>query len=196
MDLGGDALSIAAEQHEHLTDSTAIYEQVLTYMLDRFRSWFDEQNISIQAYLSVVAKPLSNPLDIQLRVLAVEEFSQLPEAAALAAANKRVSNILAKQANDRQTVAVQPSLLLEPAERALAEQLMDLEKRVGPLVSSRQYTEALKQLAALQTSVDQFFDQVMVMVEDEAVRNNRLSLLMQLRNLFLEIADISLLVAV
>jgi glycyl-tRNA synthetase beta chain len=120
----------------------------------------------------------------------VHAFSRRDEATALAAANKRVSNILAKQAHDGST-HVDPDLLHEPAERALHEVLFERREAVMPLFAKGRYREALDSLANLRGPVDAFFDQVMVMAEDPAIRDNRLSLLANLQALFLEVADIS-----
>lgn len=192
------ALTLAAGQHSHLIGDSSIAEktikQVLTYMLDRFKAWYEDEKISVEVFLSVAEKHLHNPLDIHQRVLAVHAFNQLPEASALAAANKRVSNILAKQEENWTPSEINNSLLTESAEKALASSLAELSDKVQPLQQNRDYTEMLKQLAKLRQPVDAFFDDVMVMVDDEALRNNRLALLNQLRNLFLEVADISLLV--
>jgi glycyl-tRNA synthetase beta chain len=191
------ALSLAIEQHHYLaSDSEAsakTTKQVLTYMLDRFKAWYEDEKIPVEVFLSVAEKHLHNPLDIHQRVLAVHAFNQLPEAAALAAANKRVSNILAKQDAGWTPSDVNNSLLMEEAEKTLALSLAELSVEVQPLQQDRDYTEMLKRLAKLRQPVDTFFDDVMVMVEDKALRNNRLALLHQLRNLFLEVADISLL---
>ena len=188
-----EALDLAIQQHKNLTEQDGLCEQALTYMLERFRAWYEDENIAVEVFMSVAAKQLSNPLDIHQRVQAVHAFGQLPEASALAAANKRVSNILSKQGG---AIAhtIDNALLEEGAEKALADALANLAEAVKPLLAERNYTDALKQLAQLQQPVDQFFDDVMVMAEDEALRNNRLALLQQLRNLFLEVADISLLV--
>jgi glycyl-tRNA synthetase beta chain len=125
-------------------------------------------------------------------VQAVYRFSQLPQAQSLAAANKRVSNILSK------TGAVDgkldQALLKEDAEKALAAAVASKAQDVAPLFASRQYTDALAALADLQEPVDAFFDNVMVMCDDAALQKNRLALLQQLRELFLQVADISLLV--
>lgn len=168
-------------------------EQTLTYMLERFKAWYEEAAISSEVFQSVNARNLSCPLDINNRVYAVAAFCKLPEATALAAANKRVSNILTKL--DEAVVAdVDPALLQEPAERHLAAELDAMRTRVKPLLAAQDYTATLATLAALRAPVDSFFDDVMVMTEDPAVRNNRLALLQQLRALFLEVADISHLV--
>ena len=192
-----EVLTAAVSQHTSLgTDSGAIKatsKQVLTYIIDRLRSWYEDENIPTEVFQAVAARQLSNPLDIHQRVQAVHAFNQLAEAAALAAANKRVSNILSKQVDSTIPVEVDNTLLVDSAEKALALSLAELTTEVKPLLQDRDYTEVLKQLARLRQPVDQFFDDVMVMVDDDTLRNNRLALLQQLRNLFLEVADISLL---
>ncbi len=185
-------IDYAALQYGDSLTASNLCEQVLTYMLERFRAWYEDENIAPEVFLSVAAKNLGNPLDIHQRVHAVQAFSQLPEAAALAAANKRVSNILAREMGIGEDV--DSTLLTDPAEKNLALELSSLNDKVQPLLAQRDYTNALKQLARLREPVDRFFDDVMVMVDDAALRSNRLTLLLQLRNLFLEVADISLLV--
>ena len=193
-----EALSLAISQHSTLSSNSEavgkVSKQVLTYMVERFKSWYVDENIPAEVFLAVAEKQLSNPLNIHQRVLAVHAFNQLPEAAALAAANKRVSNILAKQQGVSIPKEVDNTLLADTAEKALALALAELSSEIKPLQQDRDYTQMLKQLARLRQPVDSFFDDVMVMVEDDALRNNRLALLQQLRNLFLEVADISLLV--
>ncbi|MEC7120741.1 MAG: DALR anticodon-binding domain-containing protein, partial [Pseudomonadota bacterium] len=136
-----------------------------------------------------------SPLDFDRRIRAVEHFRRLPEAAALAAANKRVANILAKEADQASIAAsaVDAGLLVEAAERALFAQLEALEPVVQPLQEARDYTPALSKLAALRESVDLFFDQVMVNADDAALKLNRLRLLARLRGLFMSVADVSVL---
>ena len=162
-------------------------------MLDRFRAWYEEQSIPATVFQAVSAKQLSQPLDIDQRVQAVNHFRQLPEAKALAAANKRVANILAKA--DVVPAAVNEGLLQEDAEKALFSAVAAQQTTVAPLFANRQYKEALTELASLREVVDTFFDDVMVMADDEALKNNRLALLQQLRGLFFEVADISALAA-
>jgi glycyl-tRNA synthetase beta chain len=176
------------ESADHIT------KQVLTYMLDRFKGRYEDEHIPAEVFQSVAAQQLSNPLDIHLRVMAVHAFNQLPEAEALAAANKRVSNILSKQTDLPDGRDVNPALLVEPAEQTLATTLAALTGAVSPLLEARDYTSALKELAKLRDPVDQFFDEVMVMAEQSEIRMNRLALLQKLQALFLNIADISLLV--
>jgi len=166
---------------------------VVDYMLERFRAHYDEQGISAEVYLAVHARRPTRPLDFDRRVKAVEAFRQLPEAQALAGANKRVSNILDKQGGDSIGETVDNSLLQDAAEKALAEQVEEQAQKVLPLFEQGDYATALSSLANLRKPVDTFFDEVMVMADDPTVRNNRLALLNRLRNLFLRVADISLL---
>ena len=166
----------------------------MSYVLDRFRAWYEDRGIPVEVFKAVSAKSLSVPLDIDRRVHAVHAFTALPEAASLAAANKRVSNILTKQASGFNAGEVSKDLLTEPAEQRLASELAACRPHVTADLGNGEYTRALTALACLQSPVDAFFDEVMVMAEDEAVRHNRLNLLQELRSTFLEVADISQLV--
>ncbi len=188
-----ELISFAKAQHHNLTVGDELAEQVLSYMLDRFRAMFEDAQISAEVFQAVNAKQLSQPLDIHQRVLAVNEFSKLPQAQALAAANKRVSNILAKLTT-AVSAEVNPALLQEDAENALFAAITNASAQAQPLFDTRQYQAALSQLANLQGPVDAFFDSVMVMADDPALQQNRLALLAKLRGLFLEVADISYLV--
>ena len=189
-----DCLQQAIAGHGELPAADGLVDTVLAYMLERFRAWYEEDNIKAEIFMSVSAKGLSQPLDINQRVMAVNAFSELAEAQALAAANKRVSNILAKLDDISAIGDVDNALLQDDAEKTLAQLVANKAQAVEPLFAERQYKEALAALADLREPVDTFFDQVMVNADDEALRNNRLALLKQLRGLFLEVADISLLV--
>ena len=134
-------------------------------------------------------KPVQ-PYDFHRRLNAVVQFRKLPEAESLAAANKRIGNIL-KQANNQDNNDFSVELLQEDAEQKLATALTSIKEKVNPLLDNSEYEHALSELAGLRDDVDAFFDDVMVMCEDEAVKNNRLALLNQLSNLFLKTADIS-----
>lgn len=182
----------AEQNFSNLTESNTA-TTVVDYMLERFRAHYEEQGVGAEVYLAVHARRPTRPLDFDRRVKAVESFRQLPEALALAGANKRVSNILTKQGGDTIGETVDKSLLQDQAEQALAEHIGQQADKVLPLFEQGDYAAALTSLASLREPVDNFFDEVMVMAEDEAVRNNRLALLNQLRNLFLRVADISLL---
>ncbi|MGM0535210.1 MAG: glycine--tRNA ligase subunit beta [Pseudomonadota bacterium] len=187
-----ELLELAAAQHQELPYAEGLVDEVLAYMLDRFRAWARDEGIDTEVYLAVRARPVTQPLDFARRLRAVQGFSRREEAAALAAANKRVSNILHKQQHDGST-EVEASLLQEAAEKALANDLASQRQAVMPLLVEARYSEALDVLAGLREPVDTFFDQVMVMAEDPAVRHNRLALLAGLQALFLEVADIALL---
>jgi glycyl-tRNA synthetase beta chain len=168
-----------------------ICKQVLAYILDRFKSWYKEEGYAAEIYLSVAQLNLGNPLDIDGRVNAVASFSLLPEADDLVAANKRVSNIISKQLENRSPAPLNVDLLIEPAEKTLAESISRLESLSGPLLDNREYSTVLKHLATLRDPIDAFFNDVMVMVDDQSLRDNRLSLLSKLRTLFINVADIS-----
>lgn len=192
LDLKALLQTATALHGDNIKNAEETVNTAFDYMVERFRSWYEEEKIATEVFMSVSAKQLSVPLDINKRVHAVNAFNQLPEAQALAAANKRVSNILAKL-DSPVAAQLDQALLQEQAEKDLAAAVSAKAEEVAPLFANRSYTEALATLASLRESVDTFFDQVMVMADDEALRNNRLALLSQLRNLFLEVADISLL---
>ena len=182
----------AIDQYSVLTFNEGLHDSVQDFIFERFRAWYSDEGVPANIFQSVYAVRPTAPLDFDLRIKAVKQFSMLEESAALSMANKRVSNILSK-------LALQPSLeldnklLTEPAEQRLAAKLSELLVEVEPLLASQNYTNALSSMANLQKEVDDFFDQVMVNTDDEQVRNNRQSLLQQLRHLFLQIADISFL---
>ncbi|MEY8263831.1 MAG: glycine--tRNA ligase subunit beta [Bermanella sp.] len=163
------------------------------YMLDRFSAWYQDENIPAVVFQAVRAKGITQPKDINQRVQAVNAFYKLDSAQALAAANKRVSNIIAKNDAHMNAPQVNEALLQEDAEKVLSKELIAKGLAAQPLFDSGQYEEYLLSLASLRASIDDFFDNVMVMADDEAVKQNRLALLNQLRNLFLQVADISLL---
>ncbi len=187
-----ELLKIAADNHNDLPARDGLEEKVLDFMLDRFRAWYEDAGISAEVFLAVLAVKPTSPLDFDKRVKAVNHFRSLSEAEALAAANKRVSNILSKQGVSG-TPAVSESLLQDAAEQALAVELQNIQPGIEALFEAGDYQAALEKLSALRSSVDSFFEDVMVMADDEAIRNNRLALLSQLRSLFLGVADISLL---
>ena len=186
------AIEVSAIQFELEGEALKnICKQVLAYILDRFKSWYKEEGYAAEIYLSVAPLNLGKPLDIDARVNAVASFSLLPEAGDLAAANKRVSNIISKQLGKSEPVTLNSNLLVEPAEKTLAESITRMSLLSEPLLASRDYTNVLKNLATLRDPIDGFFNDVMVMVDDQALRNNRLSLLSKLRTLFVNVADIA-----
>ena len=170
-----------------------VENQAFDFMMDRLRAYYKDTGVAPEVFESVLAQQPTQPFDFDRRVRAVMHFQSLPEAESLAAANKRISNIL-RQADEKGVIvpdAVESTQLVEPAEQALAEQIGAMEKIVMPLFDRRDYEPALAQLAGLRETVDTFFDEVMVMVEFTELRDNRLALLAQLRNLFLRVADLS-----
>lgn len=183
----------AATQYPAGTLAQDTAEDVLAYMIERFRAWYEEDGIPAEVFTAVSARRLSRPLDIHRRVQAVNTFSRLPQAQSLAAANKRVANILAKLDSAHSFGDVNADLLVAPQEKDLAQKLEALSARYRSQLAAEDYTGALTCLADLRAPVDAFFDDVMVNVEDPSLRNNRLNLLKQLRDLFLQVADISLL---
>jgi len=189
-------VAIAAAAHQlALTDtSDAICKQVLTYVTERLKSWYRDEKVTPEVFASVAALGLSNPLDIDARVKAVDEFSRVAEAVALAAANKRVLNILVKQGEANIAPKIDPTLFEDPAETQLAADIERLTRLIEPLVKERNYMGVLAALATLREPVDSFFDTVLVMADNLEIRANRLALLHSLRQLFLNVADISHLV--
>jgi glycyl-tRNA synthetase beta chain len=170
----------------------AVGDDLFPFMMERLRNWYTDTGCDTLVFDAVLARQPTHPLDFDARIQAVRAFQGLPEAASLAAANKRIRNILRKS-----ETAIPPryraELLQEPAEQALAVALDERAEAVGPLFAARDYTRALCELADLQVPVDRFFDDVMVMSDDTALRDNRLALLNTLSELFLQVADISLL---
>ncbi|PHS26405.1 MAG: glycine--tRNA ligase subunit beta [Methylophaga sp.] len=170
-----------------------VTEKVLHYFFDRLRGYALDQAVKADVFESVLAVQPTKPLDFMQRLHAVAEFRKLEQAEALAAGNKRIGNILRKNDAEGEGAIVDNKLLIEPAEQALAEKLATVTQQVKPLAEQADYAGVLSALADMRDTVDGFFDQVMVMADDEAVRNNRLALLNQTRALFLGVADISVL---
>ncbi len=166
--------------------------QILQFFEARLLAWYQEQGFTPQVITAVTTLGLTQPLDIDLRIKAVNEFNKLEASEALAAANKRVGNILSKS-DKTEFGKVNSSLLQEGEEIELHEQLSSISEQVKDKVVTGDYSTALNLLSGLRTAIDAFFDKVMVNAEDEAVKNNRLALLSELRALFLSIADVSLL---
>ena len=170
----------------------AVYKEIDSFVRGRLRGYYLDQGVTHDAFDAVDRVSSLRPYDIDRRIKAISAFRSMPEAAALAAANKRIANILKKSAADSvMDNAVDAALLEEDSEKLLYSQLQSLESAVSPLLQAGDYEKVLAQLVTLKDSVDVFFDQVMVMCEDEKIKNNRIALLYQLRKLFLKVADIS-----
>jgi len=175
---------------DKLTNQNVVTD-VVDFMLGRFRAWYQDEGIAVDVIQAVLARRPTRPADFDARVRAVSHFRTLDSAEALAAANKRVSNILAKA--DAAIGEINLTACVEPAEKALAEAVLALRTEVQPLIAQGDYTSVLDKLANLRTPVDSFFDNVMVNAEDPTLRQNRLAILNTLQGLFLQVADISLL---
>ncbi|AAK03186.1 glycine--tRNA ligase subunit beta [Pasteurella multocida] len=176
---------------DKLTNANVV-EDVVEFMLGRFRAWYQDEGIAVDVIQAVLARRPTKPSDFDARVRAVSHFRALEAAEALAAANKRVSNILAKVEGEL-PANIDTTLCAEAAEKVLAEQVIALQAELAPLFAKGEYQVALDRLAALREPVDTFFDNVMVNAENPQLRQNRLAILNNLRNLFLQVADISLL---
>jgi glycyl-tRNA synthetase beta chain len=170
--------------------STVGFAKVFKFILDRLRGYYAEQKIAGSVVEAVLAVDPDQPADIQLRIAAVAAFRRLPEAAALAAANKRIANILRKSGVEG-SAAVDEALLQDPAERSLAESIDGIAEAADGFAQAADFEAYLKALAELHDPINVFFDEVMVMCDDEKVRDNRIALLNRIRKLFTRVADIA-----
>ena len=186
------AVEFAVKQFGAKVKAAGLSEQVLEFVFDRLRARYEDEGIDVSTYLSVRALKPGSALDFDQRVQAVQAFRKLPEAEALAAANKRVSNLLGK-AEGAIADQVEPKYFDNANEFSLYSAIQQADQAVQPMAAARQYSESLARLAALRDPVDAFFEAVMVNAEDAKVRANRYALLSRLRGLFLGVADISLL---
>lgn len=183
-------LAAAASNFDATLDAGSVTQAVLEYVMDRLHGYFQETGIAADLIDAVLATRPVRLLDCEQRIRACQVFRALPEAASLAAANKRIRNIL-KKTEEEIPPQVNASMLQDKEEQQLAERLHSLQEEVIPLMEAGDYTPALEKLAALREPVDAFFDQVMVMVEEDSLRRNRLALLNNLSDLFLRVADLS-----
>jgi glycyl-tRNA synthetase beta chain len=182
-------ISSAAQAYAGKLSVKTVVDDVMAFVHERLRVSYREQGQDHDVIAAVLAKPMTSLHDVDLRIVALEQFMQLPQAPQLIAAHKRVANILAKQTLDVHN-NIDPELLQDSAERALSQALHTTQAAVAQLQDYRQYLHAL---ADLQAPLDQFFDNVMVMAEDKALRQNRLRLLAQIEQLLSHVADLSLL---
>jgi glycyl-tRNA synthetase beta chain len=190
----GRAAELLADRSTGAAPAIAASEQVYDYIMERLRAYYLDGaggvSITTEMFDAVLSNRPASPLDFDARLKAVERFLKLDAAQSLAAANKRIANILRK-ADRAATTAVQPELFQAEAERRLYSALEQLKPEIEPLLARREYSRALERLAELREPVDAFFDSVMVMDENTDLRNNRLGLLAALRQLFLHTADLS-----
>jgi len=170
--------------------ANTIIGEVSEYINDRYINYFLDQKIPIDVIKSVLANQATHPNDVAKKIAALVSFKKLPNAEALAAANKRIRNILKKI--DRKDIGnIDSKLFKEKAETDLNYALEQLSSDVGKLYDDHQYEQALHKLADLREPVDQFFDDVMVMDKDEKLKNNRIALLAKIDSMFMQVADFS-----
>ncbi|MDX1573417.1 MAG: glycine--tRNA ligase subunit beta [Methylophaga sp.] len=186
-----ELLKISAENFADKLTEKAAAEQVQGYMFERLRGYILDNGYTVDTFEAVLVVAPSRPLDFMQRLEAVSGFRSLPEAKALAAANKRIDNILRKNSAYDQPLGLKADLFSDKAEQDLAALVMQVQQTVAPLMQQADYSAVLKHLATMRDSIDKFFDDVMVMADDPAVRDNRLALLNQTRALFIGVADIS-----
>lgn len=186
------AVVFAVGQFGTKVKQAGLAEQVLEFVFDRLRARYEDEGVDVSVYLSVRALQPGSALDFDQRVQAVQAFRKLPEADALAAVNKRVSNLLSK-ADNLGTAEVDPGLFADAKEFSLNSAIAKAENAVKPLIAERNYAQALARLASLREPVDAFFEAVMINADDAGVRKNRYAMLARLRGLFINIADISVL---
>lgn len=182
------ALTIAGKAPDRSALATELYD----FVLDRLRGYYAEQGVSGSVFDAVASVRPTSLLDFHFRVLAMVEFAKLPEAASLAAANKRIRNILRKAEQDI-PAEVRTELLAAGAEVELSQAIDSATRAIAPASAQRDYVATLSRLAELQAPVDRYFDSVMVMADDAALRGNRLALLKRLSDLFLGIGDVAVL---
>lgn len=187
-----ELLKFAANCYAPGTLSDDTVETVLAYMLDRLHGYYADRGVAVDTVDAVVRSRVTNPWDLDRRIAAVASFRMLPAADFLATANKRIHNILSKNAVDHGDAgSVDPALLTDPAEIRLAARIDELSQACGPLAERHDYIGILETLAGLTNEIDTFFSEVMVMSEDDRVRQNRIRLLRSLAGLFMLVADIS-----
>lgn len=190
LDLAALIDEAAAGLEGQLAVPAEVRSEVLDYCMERLRGYYADRGVSHDVFEAVLATRPTRLVDFDRRIAACRAFRALPEAAALASANKRIRNIL-RQAGELDGARVDGALVETGEERALADAVEDKSRSIEPLMEKREYERALTELAGLRDTVDAFFDHVMVMAEDERLRRNRLALLARMNRMFLDIADVS-----
>lgn len=186
-------IKLAVTEYADKLINNQVEEQILEFFFGRFRAWYQDQDISVDVIQAVLERKPTSPMDFDDRVRAVQHFKSLEACNALAAANKRVSNILAKSGETFSDTTTDSSLFESTFENMLDDAINEQATAIEPLIAVGQYKDALTSLATLRQVTDEFFDNVMVMSDNDSVKQNRLKLLTRLQGLFLKTADISLL---
>lgn len=176
--------------HESVEATDELATDIYDFIMGRLKAYYADKGVSAEEFEAVRVCAPSHPIDFDKRVAAVQQFSAMEEAESLSAANKRIANIL-KKLDEPFAETVETNLFETDAEKVLFETLDELREEVSRLIADRDYAKAMQTLARIRQPVDVFFDEVMVMAEGVAVRNNRLAMLNQIYQLFLQIADIS-----
>lgn len=188
-----EVLELAISAYQTKLENPDTKNQIMNFVQERLRAWYLEKGVAADVFASVAALGITNPLDVNERIKAVQAFKKLTEAETLSVANKRVSNILSKYVDTLEAKRIDPNFFDNAAELELAKQLEAKSETVTKLYQDGKYEDVLLQLAELRKPIDDFFDQVMVMTDDKPRRENRILLLSKLRSLFLQVADIALL---
>ncbi len=185
-----ESIGFACDGYANVVETENIADKVLQFIVDRIRGYFAEQKIAGSVVEAVLAVPSNSPSDIQRRIEAVATFQRLPESRALAAANKRIANILRKNSIEGSD-SINAALLHDPAEKALARSIESVSATADGFLQRADHAAYLKVLAELHDPINQFFDEVMVMCDDVEVRDNRIALLNKIRSLFTSVADVA-----
>jgi glycyl-tRNA synthetase beta chain len=185
-----ELLNIITDSLSDRLTEKQVAEEVYQFMIERLKGIYTELGVSFDLFQSVADVSPQTLADFDRRIWAIQAFCKLPEAESLSAANKRIRNIL-KKSSDSLASQADPALFKDQAEYNLAQKLNELAPLAQPLFEQGEYAKGLQILAALKEPVDTFFDQVMVMTDDQSLRTNRLALLSQLESLFLSVADIT-----
>lgn len=181
----------AVNQHKSLKQPEETADKVCNYIFDRFTALYQEQGVKTEIIQAVRSVGKLDVLDFNARITAVSAFVKQPESDALAAANKRVGNILEKSDLPRASLKFDPTLLQDKAEKDLADAIHAKQDETKSSFSNQDYQKGLLALTTLKPAIDEFFDNVMVNAEDDSLKNNRLALLSQLQQMFMQAADIS-----
>ncbi len=183
-------IQYSLDLHAEVDSSDELVDGIYDFIISRLRAYYADQGVTAEQFEAVrVCRP-AHPVDFAERIKAVQAFSAMESAESLSAANKRISNLL-KKVEGEIPETVDQSLFAEAAESALFNELDALRESVSEQIAARDYSAAIASLATIRKAVDTFFDDVMVMAEDQAVRLNRLALLNQIYQLFLQVADVS-----
>lgn len=183
-------IRFALDLHPQVNAEDELVADIYDFIVSRLKAYFADQGVTAEQFEAVRSCAPTHPLDFAKRIDAVKAFAQIDGAESLSAANKRIANLL-KKVEGEIAETVDTGLFADDAESALFAKLDQLRESVSNLIAAKDYIAAMEQLATIREEVDSFFDSVMVMADDAAVRNNRLALLNQIYQLFMQVADIS-----